>query len=77
MTSTVSFVVRDGYSTVTWDTDSAGGFALDFFGLTNAEGAWIHGIPAEKRSPTVPEPGTAVLLGGGLILLAGARRGQR
>jgi hypothetical protein len=68
--ATVSFLATTpGVTNVNWDTNSSGGFQLDFFGLTNAAGTSFEVIP-------VPEPTTAALLGLGLLGLtvAGRRR---
>ena len=66
LVATVSFLAGPGLGivNVTWETNPGTGFALDFFGLTNAPGT----------SFVIPEPATALLLGLGLAALATARR---
>ena len=66
--TTVSFLATGaGESNVNWDTDTAGGFGLDFFGITQAPGTVIT---------VIPEPTTAALLGLGLLglTITGRRR---
>jgi len=68
LVATVSFVATaPGSSSVSWDTNLAGGFQLAFFGLSDAPGTTIN---------VIPEPTTAALLGLGLLGLAisGRRR---
>lgn len=64
--ATVSFLATSaGVTNVSWDTNQAGGFGLDFFGVTNAPGT---------SYTVVPEPTTAALLGLGMLGLAVAGR---
>jgi len=64
--ATVSFLATAvGTSNVNWDTNQAGGFGLDFFGLNDAAGTTIN---------VIPEPTTAALLGLGMLGLAVAGR---
>ena len=66
MIAQVSFVaMAPGVSNANWNTDPSNGFELEFFGLTNAPGTVIT---------VIPEPGTAALLGLGLLGVALARR---
>lgn len=67
LVSTVSFLAGPGLGVVSvdWETNLGTGFALDFFGLTNAAGTSFE---------VVPEPTTAALLGLGLFGLAVAGR---
>ena len=54
-----------GTSLLSWEADLTTGFALDFFGLTDAPGASIE---------VIPEPGTAALICVGMAAVGVARR---
>ena len=62
-----------GVVNASWNTNASSGFQLDFFGLTSAPGTSFT-ILQIYGDGYIPEPGTAALLGLGLIGLASRRR---
>jgi PEP-CTERM motif-containing protein len=73
--STVTLIAGSlyfGVVNVAWDITTPG-FALDFFGLTNAPGTTFTVIPCDG-CPVIPEPGTGGLFALGLLLLTARRR---